>query len=289
MHILPYDTGQHAEFLAFITRLNALPEHHIGYFGVTAEDIIASLKDISVPLSEGFLLAYDHEQLLGIMGLDADEELGRAWLHGPILEAQAAINLADQLYQQLIPKIPPAIYEHELFCDTRNQTCRDFAERNHFSLHSDVDVLYFTRNLLPTVSSQSLSEIDPAHYAAFYELHDRLFPRSYASAKNLIEERDQHKKIFVALENGELLGYIAAKVEPETASGYTDFVGVAEGARQRGIGRILLSAAMQWMFSWPEIQRCDLTVNSNNTAARNLYLSLGFQYERSLCAYRKSV
>jgi ribosomal protein S18 acetylase RimI-like enzyme len=126
------------------------------------------------------------------------------------------------------------------------------------------------------------------HFDACRALHPRLFPRTYATAQQSLDKRTEHSKVFMAVEDGRLQGYIVASVEPGAGAGYTDFVGVAEDARRREVGRRLLAAALHWMFSFPEVQRTDLTVTATKAAALGLYAGLGYRRERLMRAYRKT-
>jgi len=82
-------------------------------------------------------------------------------------------------------------------------------------------------------------------------------------------------------------GYHFCKVETDAHSGYIDFIGVDEAIRGRGLGAILLAAGIDWMLSFPETDRINLTVNANNASALKLYKNFGFVTERVLRGYRK--
>jgi ribosomal protein S18 acetylase RimI-like enzyme len=275
--------------VAFIARLNGDHAHHIGYFGTHPADITTTLQALTPPLDEGFYLACDQDQLVGVLGVEVDVELGRAWLYGPLLDPAAPDTIADTLYTALLPVIPSSVHEHELFCDARNQLCQMFAIRHGFALHGEAAILLFTREQLAHVPPSGAAELDESFFNTFRNLHSLLFPRTYASGQELIDKRTDRAKIFMATESGQLQGYIAAKVEPGGGSGYIDYIGVSEHARQRGIGRRLLAAALGWLFTFAEVQHIDLTVSTSNAAALRLYETLGFQRERVMRAYRKTL
>jgi putative acetyltransferase len=82
-------------------------------------------------------------------------------------------------------------------------------------------------------------------------------------------------------------GYHFCKVEPDAHSGYIDFIGVDESERGRGLGAILLVTGIDWMLSFPETNKINLTVNANNIPALKLYKNFGFVTERVMRGYRK--
>jgi ribosomal protein S18 acetylase RimI-like enzyme len=123
----------------------------------------------------------------------------------------------------------------------------------------------------------------------FAQLHAQLFPRTYASADQIVSTRTDHAKVLVVADQEQLLGYVVGKVDLEAGSGYTDYIGVAEPARRGGIGQQLLAAILHWMFSFDAVQHCDLTVTITNAGALRLYESTGFKRERTMRGYRKTV
>jgi ribosomal protein S18 acetylase RimI-like enzyme len=289
MHIRRYESHQFDQLVDFITRLNSQPAHHIGYFGTHPADIKATLQAITPPLDKGFLLALDNQQIVGVMGVEYDPQLGRAWLFGPLLERSVSQSVADRLYAELLPVIPTTIYEHELFCDSQNYMCQSFADQHAFPLHTEAAILTFTRNELDGVPFVTLPELSAPYIAQFSQLHAQLFPRTYASAEQIVEMRTEHTRVLVVTEQEQLLGYVLAKVDLEAGSGYTDYIGVAEHARRRGVGQQLLAAILHWMFSFDQVQQADLTVTATNTAALHLYTAAGFQHERTMRGYRKHI
>ena len=74
------------ELVSFAARLNRDGAHHIGFFGEGEADVRASLAECLIPPADGFRLAYEGDQLVGVFGVDADPEINRAWLFGPLVE-----------------------------------------------------------------------------------------------------------------------------------------------------------------------------------------------------------
>ena len=58
-------------------------------------------KDFNLPMMD--------DQLVGVFGVDADPEIGRAWLFGPLIEHADWQSLADELYAASMKVIPDGI------------------------------------------------------------------------------------------------------------------------------------------------------------------------------------
>ena len=111
------------ELIQFVARLNSDGEHHIGFFGEGEADVRASLAECLIPPSEGFTMAYDGEELVGVFGMDADPEIDRAWLFGPLVDHPDWHEIADQLYAKVLPRIPLNIRDYDTA--NRQQTVGD--------------------------------------------------------------------------------------------------------------------------------------------------------------------
>src|SRR5688500_18931519 len=134
------------ELVHFVTRLNSDGTHYIGFFGEGEADVRISLAECLIPPSEGFMLAYDDDQLVGIFGVDADAEVNKAWLYGPLVEYADWHLVADQLYEAVLPLIPVNIRDRILFCDVRNLHMEEFAGRGGFRLAEDSAILRLRRD-----------------------------------------------------------------------------------------------------------------------------------------------
>jgi ribosomal protein S18 acetylase RimI-like enzyme len=72
--------------VAFVAAHNPQPQHHIGYFGLTPEDIRLSLRMFNWPFDRAARLAVVGNRIAGVLAVDIDKELGRAWLYGPLID-----------------------------------------------------------------------------------------------------------------------------------------------------------------------------------------------------------
>jgi len=279
------------ELVQFATRLNSEGAHHIGFFGEGEADVRSSLAECLIPPADGFLLAYDENELVGIFGVDADPEINRAWLFGPLVEHTDWHLCADRLYAEVLPLIPAGIQDRDLFCDVRNIHMQEFAERHGFPLRSENAVMTLLRDeYIP--AAKRISQIVPFEetwFSLFEALHAVLFPNAYFTARQMVEKVDATHRLVLAVENEILLGYLFCKIDSEAESGYVDFIGTDSSARGRGIGADLLASGVDWMLSAISTRKISLTVNADNLIAKKLYEKFGFVTERVMRGYRKHV
>jgi ribosomal protein S18 acetylase RimI-like enzyme len=279
------------ELVHFVTRLNKEGIHHIGFFGESEADIRDSLAESLIPPAEGFMLAFDDKWLIGIFGLDANPEINRVWLFGPIVEHEDWQTIADDLYLSLSSLIPATTHDQDIFCDVQNIHLQEFASRHEFPLTSENAILTLMGDSYTPLAGRE-SEIisyEEGFFPQFETLHKQLFPTASYTARQIVEKTDQIHHLFLAVENAQLLGYHFCKTHPESESGYIDFIGTDETARGRGIGADLLASGIDWMLSAPTTHRIDLTVNADNIVARNLYEKFGFVTDRIMRGYRKRI
>ncbi len=277
------------ELVQFVTRLNSDGEHHIGFFGEGEADIRASLAECLIPPAEGFVMAYETGELIGVFGVDADPEINRAWLSGPLVEHREWHDVADQLYAKILARIPIGIRDYDLFCDVQNTHMEAFAVRHGFPLHSENAVLTLVREKY-SPAAQRRTQVIPYQedfFVLLEQLHKTLFPKAYFTARQMVEKTDENHRLLLAVQEGRLLGYHFCKIEPASRSGYVDFIGSDSSGRGRGIGADLLASGVDWMFSAPTTEKVNLTVNADNVPARSLYAKFGFVIDRIMRGYRK--
>ncbi len=283
--ITRYNSASFAATVAFIAGLNGNDEDNIGNFDTAAADIARSLDELTLPVEEGFRLAIQDGQIVGVLGIEADPEIGRAWIYGPLVRHPLWQAVADQLYAAALPAIPPGIGQQQIFCDGRNHNCRDFAARHGFDLLNESAIMTLRRADLARVPNATAAPIDEAYYDQFRSLHPRLMPNTYFTAQQILDRLGADSHLLIATHEDDLSGYVYFRAGPDVSEGYIDFVAVAETARERGIGAQLVAAAAHSAFSWPDIELIRLTVNTSNAPALWLYEKLGFHQERIMAGF----
>ena len=85
---------------------------------------------------------------------------------------------------------------------------------------------------------------------------------------------------FGAIDNGDLVGIVVLVTEPHKKLGHkAEIVSMYVTPRHRrsGIGRLLMTEAINKAKTLGSIEQVNLTVNAGNLAAKKLYSSLGFK------------
>lgn len=288
MEIVPLDASNLDEAIAFLVRLNRIKEHNIAYLSESAPEIAADVKAIQPPEGYSRLMVSDHAQVVGLLGVEYDVELGRCWLYGPVVEHEDWDAIAELLYRAALSSLPPEIRDQEIFCHKQNVRLQRFALRQGFTFQTEGAVLTLTagqQGYLPISDSQ---EFVKEYTDQFIDLHADLFPNTYYSGEQLIKlAEDDDKRLLIYLVDDDLAGYVFIQVREAYKDGYIDFVGVSQSFRRKGIGKSLILSALDWFFQFPYVEKVTLTVNTDNTPALSMYQDLGFKVESVSPAYRK--
>ena len=93
----------------FVATLQTRPDDRIGYFGDTADEGAALLASWESPWFESARVVERQGALVGFAAAELDESLGRAWVHGPLVDDSAWDELAEELLRELLATAPPAI------------------------------------------------------------------------------------------------------------------------------------------------------------------------------------
>ncbi|CUS05860.1 protein of unknown function [Candidatus Promineifilum breve] len=273
--------------VAFVAAHNGAPEHHIGYFGLSADDVRQSILMLNLRYDRGFRLALRGNHLVGVLGVDFDREIGRAWLYGPLVIDADWAAVADALYDAARQGIPAGIVEQQLFIDAANQNGGQFAARHGFHEHGAWAIYGITPQRMDALPAAAAEPWDAAYADQLAALHDELFPGSNYTLSYMLSELAKGGILWLLTDNGRLAGYFFGRAEPESGEAYVDLLGVAADYRRQGLGRQLVLAGLSALRPMPGLRQVSLSVAAGNEAAMNLYDALGFIKERDMVAWQK--
>ena len=124
-----------------------------------------------------------------------------------------------------------------------------------------------------------IKNAEESGYMLFDPGERKVTPESFAK---FIDATNEHEKsgIFVAEENGQILGYMFVQNEKPKRILHRAYivVGIHSDSRGKGIGKALFIHMMDWAKK-VHLHRLDLTVIAKNDAAVALYKKMGFEIE----------
>ncbi len=272
----------------FIAKLNSKEENHIAYCGDDSEEIENSLREdiTDIQFDKSFMIATEENEIIGVLGFDADMERNNAEIWGPFIE-EGKWDIVTDMWNKMLQLIPKKIVMISMFINNKNYNCLKLANTFDFSKISEESILEFERSDLDNLDDISLIELDIEDYKAMKELHYKTFPNTYYSGEEIVSRLNNHRKVFVCKEAKELAGYIYVEAEPEFGEGNIEFFAVSELQRGKGIGGKLLTMALKWLFSFNSIDYINLCVNSKNEKAISLYKKVGFEQKHQLSYFTK--
>jgi ribosomal protein S18 acetylase RimI-like enzyme len=270
---------------AFVARLQERPESRIPYFDELPDQITAEIASWGSDWPLRCRVAERDTQIVGYVGVEVDPELGRAWIYGPFAEDAAWDELADPLLQEAIALT--GVEDLELLGDDAHVRLAALAAQHGFPRGRRSFGLEIERHVVEQLPHTAVPRLNPSQQAAFASLHEALFPRTYYSGIQLAEQHGRGEAIVLTLlEDGDVLGYAVGRGK-EGEAAYVDFLGVAEHARGRGLGRRLTTAVCNALLEDERRSKVALTVYEDNVAALALYDRLGFERVASMVGYRR--
>lgn len=265
-----------AEIASLIAQQNQTPEHQCITSGEGYDSILQTMLKWDKVSEICFAIAVQDGRLVGLQGAEFDEELGRGWLWGPFALTENWTALAAALLAELQEILPPAVRRLDFFVHERNQRAFRFYLGQGFHSIQASHVYVAPRPQAPLAPPEPCYSLAEGQAGAFRALHDSIFPKTYYTGRDILDQLDGDHHVFVCGKGEDLLGYIYASVD-ESADGYIDFVGVRADVRGRGLGRRLLLTALDWLFAVKNVAQVGLTVSDDQVNARSLYEKVGFR------------
>lgn len=226
-----------------------------------------------------FMMAFQNDELVGTLGCELDEELGRGWARGPFVTKRIDEweNVASALLQGLQNTLPSTIHWLDSFLNIANERGNKFYFAHGFQQLRLVHVYVAVPFENPLGDSSICESINPLQAQNFIALHESIFTQTYATGQRILDKLGDDHQVFVYTLGDEILGYLCAAKEEDSGDGSVEFIGVREDTRGKGIGRLLLQTAIHWLFEVKKVRQATLVVNDNLTNARSLYESVGFR------------
>ncbi len=269
-----------------IAAQNDMPESQCIHSGEEYASILKTMHKWDDVAEIAFAIATQDSRLVGVLGSEFDQDLGRGWLWGPFAPAQNWEEVAAALLEKLLALLPPAIRRLDCFLNIANQRAYRFYLDHGFRESKSAHVYVAPRPATPLALSAPCSPLQPEQATFFCTLHDTIFPQTYYTGHDILDQLDDDHQVFVCSEGPDLLGYVYAILD-ESAEGYVEFLGVREDRRCQGLGERLLLTALNWLFDVKHVSAVGLTVSDDQTNARSLYEKVGFHVKYTGLSARK--
>jgi ribosomal protein S18 acetylase RimI-like enzyme len=285
--------------VSLITRLQADPAHHIGFFGYAEEEITDELAGVEPDWHEGAVVAIASSGgLRGVLSTDVNPELGRAWLYGPHVDVpsghpaapQAWHTTADALLHAAL-KFPhmTGITDLSLYGHAEHRQLAEFADRHGFTKDKPTRIFTLAGADLRALLAKDTDKVEPlpangSLNEQFTVLLERCFPNRTSTAGQLIN--GHHSVVVLRQADGRLAGFAAGY--SQELEHLVDYVAVEPDMRCVGVGRQLVRGLVSELDAKNGARRqAAAVVSVDNQASAGMFTRLGFGVELELVSYRR--
>lgn len=279
------------DFAEFIAKLNVNPCHHVGYCGTNVNELYETLCEVfsSGPNKKSIVSIYDDNELIGLIGLDIDNQSGELW--GPFIIHEDWNQIANMLWNQLLKQMQTHVNDVFTFYNHQNNNCRNWMKLLNANPKGEHFILTLNRNNFLNSYEQTyqIQHLTKNLYQSFSKLHDDMFPNTYYDGQDIIQKLNHENEVLVLTNEQQVIGYIYVEANRAFKEGDIHFLAVSPQHRGQGSGKHLLKAGLQLVFSFPEIQTITLCVDSTNDQIIKLYKSVGFNQINHLHAFQISI
>ncbi|MDQ0206657.1 GNAT family N-acetyltransferase [Alkalicoccobacillus murimartini] len=276
------------ELASFLEKMNNQSTSHIGFCGEEQNEIYDTLvHDFSdLDINDSFLVAYEHSEIVGAIGVDVDSEKKYADVLGPFV-ANNDLQIAQSLWEKMMTNMPDEIKTFSFFFNQENTFVLNFlVENKGIDQGSDV-VLKRTRDSQAIHTQDSIKNYSDLYQKSFVNLHNQVFPTTYFDAATILKRLHSFNHLFIVPENERgIKGYVYLEANPKHQESNIEYIAVSEKYRKEGVGKTLLLKAIDQLFSYPEIEEITICVGGENEAAIALYRSVGFVEKYQLLSYK---
>ncbi len=290
----PPRPGELDAVVAFVAAQQARPDRRISYVGTEEAGIAAELDGLAPPWATTVRVVRDGtgDGLAGVVVVECDEDLGRAWIVGPWVDRDGDgwLVTAGALVDAALAQLPPAVTQYEMSGEVAHGLLAELAARRGWPGGEPSHLLVVDAAVAATWPAGGLA-LRPAaagDVAGIRALHDAEFPDTYASVAELVAGALDGTRVVLVAESDAgagIAGYAAGEVHHD-GEGFLGFVAVDPAARRAGVGRELVVATTRGLLERSSLGRVALTVHDHLAPARALYRELGFRPTETLVAYR---
>lgn len=263
----------------FMACMNSKESNYIGYCGDKKEEILRCLNEYFTEetIEKCFVGAYNDDEIVGLLGVDTDVDNGFGELWGPFIsENFNKEEISSKLWQSLKASVSDYCKGFGMFCSNKNKDCLEFGKRHNFIMEDEFFIMKLNKEKNQKISEVKPYELTTEYYTEFEKFHDRVFRNSYYEGKTIVSNINDHRKVFIIKDNNEVIAYIYIEVNPEFHESSIDFFAVREDKRGKGLGIRLIKIAIDWIFTFKEINEITLCVKEKNLKALGLYKKCGF-------------
>ena len=284
MEIVRVQVSELSKTANWLEKMNKQPEHNVGYCGTEAHEILQQLQyDLQNGDETTIVVAKEGENIIGLIGLDIDEESAEVW--GPFSTKED--YAIEQALLQKIKGLFPNVKELAFYINKMNDKQIQFLKQQKAEKLGDHLFLIATKD--DFIKSESITTVryDESYYEAVVALHDTAFPETYYDGTTIIRRATKmdHCHLLLAVEKDELLGYSYFEVDHYTNEACINYILIDESHRGKGLGSKLLQEVLQVIFANEAINEVQLSMNAENKHAYNMFLQAGFKKHNELLYY----
>lgn len=224
-----------------------------------------------------YRVAWRGRELVGVMGSEFDEALGRAWLHGPNVSSEAWEAAAPVLYDRVTCDLPRAITQLNAYLNADNRRGIRFYKEHDFMENGYACDYVLAASDRVVDASHECIPLQAQHQQAFIRLYETIFPTGYYSGERIVSMIGYSHQVYTRIDAGELRGFVVTFVDTGAATGEIQFLGVQDGWQGRGFGRSLLMTGVNWLITQAGVSEVSLNVREEEVQPRRLYESVGFR------------
>lgn len=237
-----------------------------------------------------YVMALQDGNLVGAMGSEYDEGLGRGWLHGPHVVLGDWDLIATQLFTKLLSELPVCIKQLDSYLPVENDRGRHFYTQQGFKEREHLNYEFCLtpdQRVLPRKSGCML--LGKEQEVSFKQLYKALFPTAYYTGERIIQMIGQSHQVLVLAQREDVFGFVVVSTEGGLSAGEIQFLGVREDCRRQGYGRQLLLSGINWLFDTAGASQVCLNVAEELVYARSLYESVGFRLKYTGIGFEKKL